>query len=161
MKSWLLLFGMMSCLFLAARADDTPLPDAIPTKLNIYVGGFLGPSYSVELKGDVLIYKYSYEGKNSKTISIKPGKKAWSRFIDEINSVKLFRWSPLYANPNVFDGTHWMVDLEFNTRKIHTQGDNNYPTDGNETKATNSADPSSTFSHFCRALSQLTGQPFE
>ena len=44
---------------------------------------------------------------SSREISIHPGKETWSRFIEEINAAKLYRWTKLYADWDVMDGTHW------------------------------------------------------
>jgi|HubBroStandDraft_1064217.scaffolds.fasta_scaffold237250_2 hypothetical protein len=119
------------------------------------------PQYSVELKEGLVVYKYRVGMESAvKTISIRPGKEAWSLFIKEINAAKLYRWTKLYADWNVLDGTHWSIDLEIDGRKIHSEGYNNYPLDGDEAKPRNSPEGSLAFDRLCLAVSHLIGQEF-
>jgi hypothetical protein len=95
-----------------------------------------------------------------KTFHLSPDKAAWTRFLQEINETKLYRWSKIYPNPGVYDGEQWSVDMEIDGRKIHSEGDNNYPVDGNESKPTNSPQGSPAFDRLCQAVSHLIGQEF-
>lgn len=165
MKSWLPILGIMWGLSSILLAEDKPFPKVIPTKLVMDIGGIMRPLYSVEFKENLVTYKWTDtsqpQTKDIKTLSIRPGKKAWARFIKEINAAKLYRWSKLYMNqPGVMDGTHWTVDMKIDGRKFHSEGYNSYPADGDEAKPANSERSSPPYNRLCEAVSHLTGQEF-
>jgi len=168
MKSWFILMGMLWGLSGALPAENEPFPDSIPTKLVVHIDGIMRPLYSMELSGDLVTYKWTDtsqpQGKDIKTLSIRPGKKAWARFIKEINAAKLYRWSKLYMNhppPEVMDGTHWTIDMEVDGRKFHSEGYNSYPVDGDEAKPADSERSSPPYDRLCQAVSHLVGQEFQ
>jgi len=161
MKFLLLILGLLAISSNILVAEEVPFPNLTPTQLLVHIGGFGGPNYSVELKGDTVIYQATGAGiSREKNVSIHPDQATWSRFLKEINEAKLYRWSKDYPNHGVMDGTQWSITMEIDGRKIYSRGSNNYPTDGNEAKPTNSAENSRSFNLFCEAISHLVGQEF-
>ena len=144
-------------------AQDKPFPDTVPIKFFIQIGGGLDGRNSVELKEGMLLFQCKERGKivPEKSFEIRPTREAWTRFIQEINTTKLYRWSKNYPNPGILDGTQWSIDMEIDGRKIHSEGDNSYPTDGNEAKPTKSFPAKSpAFDRLCQAVSHLVGKEF-
>jgi hypothetical protein len=163
MKSWFLFMALIWGLVGISLAQDKPFPDAIPTKFFMQIGGGLDYRDSVELKNGVVTFQRKEAGRvlSEKSFHLSPDKAAWTRFIQEINTAKLYRWSKIYSNPGVDDGCQWSIDLEIDGRKIHSEGNNSYPTDGDELKPTTSFPANSPpFDRLCQAVSHLIGQEF-
>jgi hypothetical protein len=161
MKSLVIVLIIAAALCSSLQAEGLPFPNVTPTGLFMHLDGFQRPQYSVELREGLVVYKHRVGTESSiKTVSIRPSKEAWSRFIKEINASKLYRWTKLYADWDVQDGTHWSMDLVIDGRKIHSEGYNNYPLDGSEAKPANSPEGSVAFDRLCLAVSHLIGQEF-
>jgi len=163
MKFQLVFMGVILGFFGISSMEDKPFPDTLPTRFFVQVGGGLDGTNSVELKKDILFFQRTERGKVvvEKSFQVRPTKEAWTRFIQEINVAKLYRWSKNYQNLNVLDGEQWQVDLEIDGRKIHSEGDNSYPTDGDEAKPTSSFPANSPpFDRLCQAVSHLIGHEF-
>jgi hypothetical protein len=106
----------------------------LPTRLRRFVGGFLGPSYWVDLEGDALTYRarrFDPEANRFKeTIKrgIKPSADQWGRFWRALDEARLWQWRAHYpAPPNLADGTQWSVDIDVRGRVVKSSGDKNFP----------------------------------
>ena len=115
-------------------APGKQLPgDYLPTRLNIYIGGgIFPPSYSVDLRGESLVYRAreldpQTHAVRERTKVITPSAGQWRRFWRAMDDVQLWSWQPQYANPLIADGTKWGLDITFVARRIASSGSNAYP----------------------------------
>jgi hypothetical protein len=112
-----------------------------PMQLSIGIGGFMGPSYSVELAEGRLRYQATGSGyADLRTEWIEPAAAQWSAFRDGLDAIGIWKWQPEYPNPGVCDGTQWQVEIVYADAMVRSHGDNNYP----EADGTASGDPDST-----------------
>jgi hypothetical protein len=51
----------------------------------------------------------------------------WSAFRRQLDRFDVWRWSALYANFDVMDGTSWHVELRYPDQGIRSSGNSNYP----------------------------------
>ncbi len=97
-------------------------------RFEVYSGGYMGPSFSVEKDGDVLIYKTYGEGysiKNAQKIKLSP--KKWKKISDVCNEIGIWEWKPRYENPEIMDGSSWRVFIELADIKLDSSGSNDGP----------------------------------
>jgi hypothetical protein len=126
-------------------------PPSVPKELHTHIGGFFGPSMSVELAGpSTVIYKQEKRGfiKDStpgEKVKISPEK--WAAFRSELDQARVWKWKPEYINRNVSDGTGWEFKATYDDRKIDSSGLNAYP-------------PPADFSRVQAAVRDLVGKPF-
>jgi len=100
----------------------------IPSKLKLFIGGYMGSSYLVELRDDKLIYSEFVELDKlcgEKEISLTED--SWINFRCSIDDLEIWSWEERYPNPGMMDGTMWSVVIEYKDNKINSRGDNNYP----------------------------------
>ena len=132
----------------------------LPELFKLYVGGFLGPSYEIELEGDGLVYRLSEDGPEPQAVlRIDPGTRRWRSFWKRMDALEVWNWLPHYPNPGVTDGTGWSVEISKGERWVSSHGSNNYPDRGG---LPDCSEPSREFREFCRAVRRLLGFiPFE
>ena len=109
----------------------------LPRKLLIRVGGYMGPSYSVELRGGKLRYeatKARYAEPRSEFII--PTEKQWTQFRSVLDSIRVWQWLSDYPNPGVCDGTNWRAEVVYDDAEVVSHGDNNYPNAGGQPSGT-------------------------
>ena len=136
--------------------EPQPFPNVAPTKLSINIAGDISMQNTVTLENGVVSGQC-----RGRSFSIRPDAGTWTRFIQEINKAKLYKWAPDYPNPGVYDGTRWYVEIQFGERIFKSKGDNNFPTEGNESKPTNAPSPCGVpFQTLCAAVSHLIGDNF-
>ena len=126
-----------------------------PKRFHVRIGGYMGPSYSVQLVRSELQYKSCEQGyTNWKTETISVTGKQWETFRTAIDSLDVWQWEREYPNPGVLDGTHWDIDIASDMR-IRSHGDNNYP----KNDATESYEPEEggLFDRFMSTLRSLVG----
>jgi hypothetical protein len=83
-------FSLAALLLLfAASARPTSETLAVPTRFVARIGGFLGSSYSVELKDRTLTYTASDRGQtNVRHTSITPTDAAWREFRQTLDNLR-------------------------------------------------------------------------
>jgi hypothetical protein len=82
----------------------------IPSVLELFSGGFGGPSYSVKLVDGQLYYRDElYEKSPEDLLPVYPSEQQWHKFYDALNKLSVWEWEESYANHDVLDGTSWSV----------------------------------------------------
>ena len=118
------------------KAPGKQLPSGVgPQVLHLYIGGFPGSYFWVNLEGDQLIYRarrnvHDEEGfryvETKKTI--KPTAEQWRQFWKALDEAHTWQWRASYpAPPAMADGTQWSVELDWAGRRIGSSGDKNFP----------------------------------
>lgn len=125
-----------------------------PTKLNLYIGGFTGPSFSLDLKQDELIYTASHMGAEDNTATITPTDADWQAFIETMDHLDVWSWKKSYAILDVCDGTQWSVRIRYGNRLVQSEGSNAYPSRSGETDDPSKGD---IFDLFLCAVRKLIG----
>jgi hypothetical protein len=143
-------------LLLAAFARSAAEPSTVPTRLVARIGGFLGSSYSVELKGGTLTYTVSGRGQtNVRHATITPTEAAWREFRRALDDLKIWQWQSDYPRGGVVDGTQWLFEIAYSDRALTSRGDNNYP-DG-AGKPTGKPEFTPSFNRYLGAIKKLIG----
>ena len=101
--------------------------NAAPQVFKATIGGFLGTTYSVELRGDTLVYSVADGPKKASPKEVTPTTKQWNQFRRSLDEIKVWQWRTNYPNPGAYDGTQWSVDIRYPDRALKAEGDNNYP----------------------------------
>lgn len=146
------------------NTEDTTQPteasSVLPERFSASIGGYMGSSYSVELRDSVLTYiTADLHYSNPAHTVIQPTDAQWREFRQTIDTLNVWRWLNDYPNPGVCDGARWSFDVAYSDRAITTGGDNNYPTASG--KPNGRPDPTKTFNRFLHAIEQLIGREFE
>ena len=113
------------------------------------IGGWPGPAYSARGAGATVTYEHlaRYGEGEADQVTLEVTEEELVGFWAAVDAAGVWYWAPAYDDPNVLDGTHWAVTLEYAGRRVESQGSNTYP-DG--------------FEAVCAALSRLCdGRPFE
>ena len=108
----------------------------LPEKFQAAIGGFMGPSFSIELVDEVLEYRQargSYEFDEPQYL--RPSARKWANFRKKLDAIGVWDWKsttdtniwPAYENPGVTDGTGWSLEIDWGDRSLSSSGDNNYP----------------------------------
>jgi hypothetical protein len=61
-----------------------------------------GATISLQLAGDALIYKTTFQGKELESVTVHPSDDDWFKFIQAINAAKVYQWSSTSAGTNEF-----------------------------------------------------------
>ncbi len=88
---------------LASDRPAPPFPIEIPQTFKLTLSEFGRPFYTVQLFTDGLHIK-TRDGAKEKTTVVHPDLKAWLKFVNKLNELKLYRWAPEYPDPGVDDG---------------------------------------------------------
>ena len=104
-------------------------PSLIPDKFSCFIGGYFGPSYSLEIdENGCLIYQtMGKEYKVRKTKKICPDTKRWNDFFSACDQINIWGWSERYENPEVLDGYSWKVEIAYSENSVATSGANKKP----------------------------------
>jgi hypothetical protein len=143
-------------LLLAASARPAAEPSAVPTHFVARVGGFLGSTYSVELKDGTLTYTVSGRGQtNVRHATITPTETDWREFRQTLDELKVWHWQSDYPRGGVVDGTQWLFEIVYSDRALKSRGDNNYP----DASGTPTGKPEFTpvFNRYLGAIKKLVG----
>jgi hypothetical protein len=131
----------------------------VPTRFTVGIGGFLGASYSVELRDGALLYTSytSPEGgrRNQKQETLTPTAAQWRDFRRTLDDLKVWQWRADYPNHGVSDGTQWSLDIAYADHSLTAHGDNNYPDVTG--KPNGSSDSTKTFNRYLAAIKKLLG----
>ena len=143
-------------LVLATSARPVGEPSVVPVHLIARIGGFLGSSYSVELKGGSLTYTASGRGQtNVRHMTITPTDAAWREFRQTLDELKVWQWQNDYPRGGVVDGTQWSFEIAYSDRALKSQGDNNYPDAAG--KPTGKPEFTPVFNRYLDAIKRLIG----
>jgi hypothetical protein len=118
------------------KAPGKQLPGGVgPRVLHLYIGGFPGSYFWVNLEGDHLSYRARRNVDDEKGFryvetkkTIKPTAEQWRQFWKVLDEAQAWQWSARYpAPPQMADGTQWSVEMEWDGRRIKSSGDKNFP----------------------------------
>jgi hypothetical protein len=141
----------------AAKIVAEPFPPARFTSLYIERDEKRSATV-VQLMGDAISYQVTSGGKVVESIVAHPTGDDWFKFIQGLNSAKVYNWTPKYWYPG--QGPSWAIDLVMDDRKFASEGANEYPLNGDEAKP--AADPlgvpSIPFQLFWQAVLTLVGK---
>ncbi len=101
----------------------------IPSKVEISIGGYPGPWYSLRKEGDALVYDHTPTVEafdNPLRELITPSASQWQSFLIELDRLGVWNWREHYELP-VCDGTHWSVKIVCGSRVANSRGSNYYP----------------------------------
>ena len=103
-----------------------------PTHLEVSLGGFTGPSYRVELQEDGrLLYLHNPESFTSapgtRKRRIKVNDLQWRQFRGALEEVGIWDWDEEYVDPEILDGTQWLVRIRYEDAAVFSRGSNSYP----------------------------------
>ncbi len=131
-----------------------------PEKLSLDVGGYMGTSYSVELKRGALLYKCGADKwDEEEEHRIEPSPEAWTKFWRRLDEVGFWSWSGSYqTSRRILDGTSWSVEISVAGRSVEAHGCNAYPPSSPRAKyAREPGESGSRFNEFCEAVGELLG----
>jgi hypothetical protein len=121
-----------------------------------YVGGFMGASYTVDLRDGVLAYASSESGhRNEKHAKITPTPGEWRDFRRTLDDLNVWQWRADYPSQGTADGTQWSLHIAYVDRTLNTHGDNSYP-DASGSPNGKSA-PTKPFQRYLAAIRKLIG----
>lgn len=99
-----------------------------PQEMDVWIGGFLGPSYKALLEGDELVYEvYERAYVLFSTERLRPSSAAWSRFLTHLDGCGFWQWDQVYSNDQNSEGTTWYVSISVGSRSAAVRGLNVYP----------------------------------
>ena len=140
---------------LAATVSFADEPTNMPKIFVARIGGFLGASYTVELREGILFYTAKKESKDVETAKITPTPAQWKEFRNSLDQLKVWHWHTNYPNSGVYDGTQWSLEIEYQDHSLKTQGDNNYPNSAG--KPNGKPESTKEFDEYLKAVKMLLG----
>ncbi|MCE0524113.1 MAG: hypothetical protein LV480_14500 [Methylacidiphilales bacterium] len=152
------LFAAILCLPLhAATVVAEPFPPDRVTSLYIERND-QGAAVVVQSNGDAVTYKVTLGSKVLENLTVHPSGDDWFKFIQGLNTAKVYNWAPHYEYPG--QGSSWVIDLVMADRKFASDGTNEYPKNGDESlpAADPKAGPSIPFQLFWQAVLDLVGK---
>jgi hypothetical protein len=128
----------------------------VPKRFIARIGGFLGASYSVELRDGALLYTSSERGqRHQKQTTLTPTAAQWREFRQTLDDLKVWQWRADYPRQGTVDGTQWMLDIAYADRSLTAHGDNNYPDATG--KPNGRPDSREAFNRYLAAIKKLIG----
>ena len=158
--------------FLAAcstTSKQASLHETLPDKFDVFIGGFFGASYDIQIEGDHLLYTEARPERpdfvHKHSLQIRPTAEEWRLFWKEAEALDLWRWRSSYQPPAgqaIDDGTQWRVEISCGNRHIKSTGDNAYPSDKDARETDpNTGQYSGRFRKFNEAIRRLIhGLPY-
>ena len=107
-----------------------PAKTSAPVQLNVGIGGFLSPSYRVELVSGRLVCTETRRGKEVATHQAQVTEAGWLAFRSELDRLNVWSWRGSYFNSAVSDGTQWRVRISYPDRSLASEGSNSFPDAG-------------------------------
>jgi hypothetical protein len=138
------------------------VPAGLPSKLQLRIGGFGGPSHLVSLEGGSLTYRTVPPHPDApETVKlVTPSVEQWREFRNSLDKLGVWQWRREYMIPGILDGTNWSATIDYADKKASTRGQHSsYPKDG----ATNEqvSVEGEVFKGYLAAVEALLGgQPF-
>ncbi|CAK0750502.1 hypothetical protein CCP4SC76_2130001 [Gammaproteobacteria bacterium] len=127
-----------------------------PKRLHINIGGFMGRSYSVQLRRGKLEYKWCGMGfSNWKTEIVPVTDRQWSVFRVTLDSFNIWCWEREYPDTGVCDGTHWYLNIVYADKSLRSEGHNNFP--GHDATELCESEEPTVFDRFTKAVQFLVG----
>lgn len=137
-----------------ARAAEGDSP--APVHFSASIGGFMGASYTVELRDGVLTYTSSERGhRNEKQTKLTPTSEEWRAFRKTLDDLEVWQWRADYPNNGTADGTQWSLQIAYLDRTLNTRGDNNYPDARGQPNG--KPEPTKVFQRYLAAIRKLIG----
>lgn len=126
-----------------------------PEKFHMSIGGFMGPSFSVELTPEGLRYE-SFDGgsTNRREVTVQPRAEHWESLFVALEKASVWQWQSEYFQA-AMDGTSWELEIVWGPRRVQSSGSNAYP-DSSGAQAKESV-PGATFESVLKAVSRLLG----
>ena len=122
-------------------------------RLELFIGGYTGPSYSVTWDDGRLEYRtadYGFMEVPAPTIE-QPTPKRWQAFWRKLEALGVWDWpEECEADMRATDGTSWSIHLEYSGRVLRSGGSNAYP-------GTRDLEPSPEFRKYLAAVRSLLG----
>lgn len=114
---------------LTTTVNAEPEKTAIrPDTLELYVGGFFGPSYWVKLLPDgSLEYTVRIPPAEPKRSIIHVSDERWTGFRTALDKARVWKWKNRYENPDIMDGTQWNLKIGYPDTSISSAGSNAFP----------------------------------
>lgn len=118
--------------------------DLTSTTIDLFIGGYPGPSYQLTWEPPNLVYRAWSRGSEEPEIeNLLPSEIEWQTFWAALDAIGVWTWKSKYTPPGlVCDGTGWEVTICCRNLAIDSDGDNAYPKG---------------FKKFCQAVSRLVG----
>jgi hypothetical protein len=146
----LLLFSLFAAPAIAADGQSD-----VPARFTARIGGFLGASYSVELRDGALVYTSREGGGERSTATVTPTAAQWREFRQTLDELKVWQWQADYPNRGTLDGTQWSLEIAYPDHSLATHGDNNYPAANG--KPIGKSEYTDTFTRYLAAVKKLLG----
>lgn len=153
MKRLCVAAGVLFCLF--SPAPGASERTSAPNHFHARIGGFLGNTYEVVLKGDYIEFARFAGGQEPLRDRVRPTDEQWRAFRTELDAIGIWQWRAQYIDSGVADGTQWLLDVSYPDRAIKTGGSNDYP--GARTDGSGGPKSSKIFLRYLRAVQQLLG----
>ena len=134
-------------------------PDFRPKHLRASIGGYFGPSYSVELTDQTLFCIALSDELPDPAWLVEPTAEQWHAFRRALDKINVWQWQAHYPNPGVCDGTGWSLEVAYSDHALDSGGDNNYPDAQGE--PTNLLDQTKTFDRLLRAITRLAERTYQ
>ena len=104
------------------------MQNQLPGTLDVWIGGYLGPSYKVILEGESLVYEvYERAYELFSTERITPGIGDWTRFLTHLDGCGFWQWETVYKDDTASEGTTWYAHINVAGREFTSRGLNVYP----------------------------------
>lgn len=146
------------------RVPPTPRPNTVePIWFEFGIGGYFGPSYSLEWQDGCLRYDargideaddddgdHPRRREDHEAGTVTPTPARWRAFWRTLDRLGVWKWKKSYITRGVCDGTGWSFIVRRGDRVLETGGLNGYP-------GKKGPEPSDDFERFLRALSRLAG----
>ena len=95
-------------------------------KLIVHIGGHSDADYRIESEGNEIAYwKFCKGDIDDYPQSIHPSDDQWNRFWSFMQECD--GWAERYEDPDILDGTSWLVQVENGELSIWSSGSNDYP----------------------------------
>ena len=106
-----------------------PQKDFLPTKMKLNIDGYMGGGNSLYWEGNTLVYVETLPSEETRTKKIRPRKKAWLKFWNDLEQLGVWQWQREYQNkgPEIQDGSFWSISIEYQGKEISSGGSNAYP----------------------------------
>jgi hypothetical protein len=150
----------LGALALLCSVSFAAAPGAVPQKLSVSIGGFLGSTYALELREGSLHYieRRATNGAcgvvSSATVTATP--QQWQEFRETIDQLNIWQWRADYPSA-VADGTHWSVEIGYADHVLKAHGDNNYPDERGRPTNSSEATANQAFKRYLAAIRKLIG----
>lgn len=103
--------------------------ECLPTKLEFFIGGYMGRSYRLALEnGDLWYESFDHGYSPDLPRAVYPTEEAWRVFWQAVDEQQVWNWQPEYKSEYmVCDGEHWSLELAHGGHSVTSGGDNAYP----------------------------------